>query len=155
MCRVTEHHLAQMNLAVPRHHPDDPRMADFMSALDQINAVADDSPGFVWRLTEDGTNNATGLRTALDGVEQLINMSVWETPEALWDYVYRSGHIDFLRRRGEWFEPPDGSILVLWWIPAGAIPTVEEGMARLELLRRSGPTADAFTFRSRFEPPDG
>lgn len=154
MSRVSSYQLAQMNLAVPRYHPDDPRMVDFMSALDEINTLADGAPGFVWRLTEDGANNATGLRTALDGVEQLINMSVWQHPEALWDYVYRSGHIDFLRRRGEWFEPPDGPILVLWWIPAGQIPTIDEGTQRLEMLRRDGPTPQAFTFRQRFDPPD-
>ncbi len=149
---MADYHLAQMNIAIGRHPTDDPRMADFMEALDEINAVADASPGFVWRLVGEGSNDATDLRASFGGAEQMINMSVWSSVEALWDYVYRSGHLEFLRRRGEWFAPPSGPVTVLWWVPTGQIPTVEEGLDRLDRLRRDGPTARAFTFRDRFDP---
>lgn len=148
-------HLAQMNIAVPRYPTDDPRMADFMHALDRINDVADNSPGFVWRLVSDGGNDATALRADFGGEEQMINMSVWESVDDLWNYVYRSGHLDFLRRRGEWFTAPAGTITVLWWVPVGHIPSIEEGLDRLEMLRRDGPTSKAFSFRDRFEPAPG
>lgn len=149
---VTDLHLAQLNVAQPRMAVDDPAMAGFTSMLDTINAVADRSPGFVWRLVSEGANNATSLRAPVDGVDLMINMSVWESRDALWDYVYRSVHLDFVRRRGEWFDKPANEVLVLWWVPAGHIPTVDEGLARLELLRRNGPGPEAFTFRRAFEP---
>lgn len=145
-------HLAQMNIAVPRFPTDDPQMADFMHALDEINDVADNAPGFVWRLVSDGGNDATDLRADFGGTEQMINMSVWESIDDLWNYVYRSGHLDFLRRRGEWFVAPSGPIAVLWWVPAGHVPTVDEGLERLGLLRSNGAGPEAFTFRDRFEP---
>lgn len=147
-------HLAQLNVAVPRFPTDDPRMAGFMSMLDEINAVADASEGFVWRLVSEGANDATSLRTPLDGIEQMVNMSVWETYEALREYVYRSAHLDLLRRRGDWFATPADAILVLWWVPAGHVPSVTEGLGRLESLRAHGPTPEAFTFRHRFEPAE-
>lgn len=145
--QVNALHLAQLNVAVPRFPLDHPEMAGFMEALDAVNAAADASAGFVWRLVGEGSNNATDLRAPVDGVPQMINLSVWEDREALWGYVYRSAHLDFLRRRGEWFERPPGAHLVLWWVPAGTIPAVDDGLVRLERLRREGPSADAFTFR--------
>jgi len=150
--QLAKMHLAQMNIAVPRFPTDDPRMSDFMNALDEINDVADNSPGFVWRLVSDGGNDATSLRADFGGEEQMINMSVWESTEALWNYVYRSGHLDFLRRRTEWFARPSGTIAVLWWVPAGHIPSVEEGLDRLDRLRHHGPSPEAFSFREQFEP---
>src|SRR5688500_2858531 len=103
MARVSDHHLAQLNIAVPRFPIDDPRMAGFTSMLEAINALADATPGFVWRLVSEGANDATALRAPLDGADQMVNMSVWQSREALWEYVYRSTHLDFLRRRGDWF----------------------------------------------------
>ncbi len=147
------HHLAQLNIAVPRFPTDDPRMDGFMSALDEINALADRSPGFVWRLVGEGSNDATELRADLDGQEQMVNLAVWEDVESVWNYVYRSDHLDYLRQRREWFEAPAGPVIVCWWVPAGELPTVEEGMERLALLREHGPTPEAFTFRDRFDPP--
>jgi hypothetical protein len=97
---VSAYHLAQLNIAVSRFPVDDPRMAGFTSMLDEINALADGSPGFVWRLVSEGANDATALRARLDGANQMVNMSVWEGRGALWGYVYRSAHLDFLRRRG-------------------------------------------------------
>ncbi len=147
------YHLAQLNVAVPRFPTDDPRMDGFMSALDEINALADRSPGFVWRLVGEGSNDATDLRADLDGQEQMINLAVWEDVDSVWNYVYRSDHLDYLRQRREWFETPSGPVIVCWWVPAGELPTVEDGMERLALLRVHGPTPEAFTFRDRFDPP--
>lgn len=143
-----EHHLAQLNVGRLRAPADDPLIAEFVEALDPVNALAERSPGFVWRFqTEDG--NATAERPFEDD-EILVNFSTWESVEALADYVYRSDHTAYLRRRREWFERFDGVYQVLWWVPAGHQPTVGEAIDRLEHLRRHGPTSTAFTFRRRF-----
>jgi hypothetical protein len=144
------HHLAQLNVGRVVGPLDGPEMAEFMDGLDEVNALAEQSVGFVWRLqTEDG--NATAIRPYEDD-RVLVNLSVWESAEALADFVYRSDHVRFLRRRRQWFEPPTAPIVVLWWVPAGATPTPLEAVARLDHLRRHGPTARAFTFRHRFDP---
>jgi hypothetical protein len=147
-----EWHLAQVNIGRLRAPVDDPLIADFVAGLDRVNAVADLAPGFVWRLqTEDG--NAAAIRP-VDGDELIaINMSVWESVEALADFVYRSDHISFMRRRREWFDRFESSYLALWWLPAGTIPTVSEAMERVARLDRDGPTSMAFTFQHRFAPP--
>ena len=145
-------HLAQINIGRLRAPTDDPLVAEFMAALDEVNALAERSPGFVWRfMTEDG--NATAVRPYEDE-SILINMSVWESIESLGDYVYRSGHAPYLRRRREWFERLRDVIVALWWIPAGSIPTVTEGIERLEHLRANGPTAHSFSFRMPFAPTE-
>jgi hypothetical protein len=145
-------HLAQVNIGRLRAPVDDPMIADFVAGLDRINALADEAPGFVWRLqTEDG--NATAVRPVDDDELMAINLSVWESVEALGDYVYRSDHITFMRRRREWFERYATSYLALWWIPAGTIPTVAEAMERVRMLDRDGPTPMAFTFKQRYAPP--
>lgn len=144
--------LAQINVGRLVAPVDDPVVAEFMGALDEINALADASPGFVWRLqTEDG--DATAIRPYEDDAI-LINMSTWVSIEALGDYVYRSAHTPFLRRRREWFERMPEIIVALWWVPAGHRPGVDEGVARLDHLREHGPTAHAFTFRRPFDPDD-
>jgi hypothetical protein len=126
-------------------------VAEFMEALEPINAIADGSPGFVWRLqTEDG--NATSIRP-FDDDEILVNMSVWESIETLGDYVYRSAHTPYMRRRREWFQHMAEVYLALWWVPAGTIPTTADAVERLNHLRKHGPTLYAFTFRSPFPPP--
>jgi hypothetical protein len=150
---MTGHHLAQLNVGTLRYPLDDVRMYGFTSMLDTLNEVADNAPGFVWRLVEEGANDATAMRTSL-GDDVLVNMSVWESPEALGDYVYRSGHLDVLRRRTEWFQRPTAPFQVLWWIPAGHIPTVEEAVERLVLLREQGPSPRAFGFRDLYPPED-
>jgi hypothetical protein len=150
---VASFHLAQVNIGRLRAPLDDPIMEGFRSQLDPINALADRSPGFVWRLqTEDG--NATSIRPFADE-RMAINMSVWESLEALQQFVYRSAHIGPLRDRSQWFEPIEGPILALWWIPAGHVPTVAEAQERLQTLKARGPTAFAFTFRTPFPSPDG
>jgi hypothetical protein len=141
-------HLAQFNVATLRYPLEDPRMADFVALLDPMNALADGTPGFVWRLVEDGQADATGMRPAGDDV--IVNFSVWESQEALWDFVYRSAHLEPLRRRREWFERHAEMHSVLWWVPAGYVPTVEEGLERLGLLRSQGPSPRAFTFSSSY-----
>jgi len=142
--------LAQINVGRLRAPVDDPLVAEFMEALDEVNALADQSRGFRWRLqTEDG--NATAVRPYEDE-SILINVSVWESVAALGDYVYRSDHTAFLRRRREWFERLEDVAVALWWVPAGHRPSVEEAVARLEHLRAHGPLPHAFTFRQPFDP---
>ncbi|MFB6806539.1 DUF3291 domain-containing protein [Streptomyces sp. NPDC056387] len=141
-------HLAQINVATLRHPLDDPRMAAFVELLDPVNAAADSAPGFVWRLVEEGAVDATALRPA--GEDVIVNMSVWETQEALWDFTYRSGHLEVMRRRREWFERHVEAHLVLWWIPAGHLPTVDEALERLADLQAHGPSPRAFTFASSY-----
>lgn len=143
--------LAQLNVGVIRAPLESPQMADFVANLDRINALAEGSPGFVWRLqTEEG--NATALRPR--GEDFLVNMSVWADVASLERYVYRSMHVEFMKRRREWFERLSDTYLALWWVPAGHRPSVEEALARLDRVRRDGPTAHAFTFRQAFSPPD-
>jgi hypothetical protein len=144
-------HLAQVNIARMRGGLEDPVMSGFLARLDEINALADGSPGFVWRLQTDG-GNATYLRPFGDD-RIIINMSVWETVEDLRAYVYRGGHAEVLRRRGDWFEKLEAPVVALWWIPAGHVPSVDEAKKRLAHLQERGPTPFAFSFRSLF-PPD-
>jgi hypothetical protein len=148
---VTRFHLAQVNIGRIRAPLEDPIMEGFRSQLDVINALADRSPGFVWRLqTEQG--NAMAIRPFPDE-RMAINMSVWKSLETLQQFVYRSAHVGPLRDRAQWFEPIEGPILALWWIPAGHIPTVAEALERLRHLEQHGPSAEAFTFRKAFPSP--
>ena len=127
---------------------DDPVMAGFFARLDELNAVADGSPGFVWRLqTDDG--DATAIR-AFDNPRILFNLSVWESVECLEAYVYKSDHVSAVQRRVEWFERPTRSTMVLWWVPVGRLPDVTEAKDRLTQLWDQGPGPSAFTFRHRF-----
>ena len=142
-------HLAQVNVARMRAPLDSPLMADFVAALEPINALADAAPGFVWRLQADG-GDSTSIR-AFDDDAILINMSVWSSIDALIDFVYRSGHTAVMRRRKEWFERIS-TYLALWWTPAGEIPTLFDARERLDHLAAHGPTPYAFNFRRRFEP---
>ena len=150
--------LAQVNIGRLLAPLDAPRMADFVAALDPVNAVAGAAPGFIWRLqTEDG--NATALRVFEEDAEGadggiLINMSVWESVEALAAFVYGAAHIPVLRRRREWFERMKEAYTALWWIPRGHIPAISEAEDRVRHLRAHGPTPHAFTLREHFPPPD-
>lgn len=143
------HHLAQLNIGRMLAAIDDPIMAEFVANLDRINALADGASGFVWRLQSD-SGNATEFRPFADEM-LIVNMSVWESLETLKDYVYKSAHAEIMRNRRQWFEKMDEVFTVLWWIPAGTIPTVEEAKARLESLRQHGETPYAFSFRRSFE----
>ena len=145
--------LAQVNIGRVKGEMTDPVMAGFVARLGDINALADAAPGFVWRHTSPGGNDATADRPYADDDQIAINLSVWESPQALWDFAFRSQHMDFLRRRREWFSKMVEPYTVLWWIPAGTRPTLAEAMERLDLLRAHGPSPDAFTFRDRFPRP--
>jgi hypothetical protein len=148
---LSNYQLAQMNIARLLAPLDSPQLADFVANLDRINALAEGSPGFVWRLqTDDG--DATSLRPL--GDDTIVNMSVWIDLDALSNYVYRSDHVEVLRRRREWFQRMVEAYVVLWWVPKGHTPTVEEGIERLDHLRQHGPTAHAFNVRKPFSPPD-
>jgi uncharacterized protein DUF3291 len=141
-------HLAQVNIGRARGAPTDPVMQEFVARLEEINALADRSPGFIWRLqTEDG--NATAFRPYADN-RILINMSVWTDLESLRDYVFRTAHAAVMRRRREWFERFEGIYLALWWVPAGHRPSVEEAVGRLAHLEAHGPTPHAFSFAQPF-----
>jgi hypothetical protein len=144
-------HLAQLNIAVPVGPREDPRMAEFYAELDRINASADDWPGFVWRLVDDDGADATSLRPF--GGDIMVNLSVWRDVAALREFTFRSGHLDILRRRREWFRPSGDATAVLWWVPEGHRPSVQEAGRRLDLLRSEGATAEAFTFRDPFAAP--
>jgi len=149
--------IAQMNVGITVEATDHPQIADFMNQLDAINALADAAPGFVWRLQSD-SGNATDIKPPKtahwDHPNFIVNMSVWENVEALFDFVYKTAHRLVMARRREWFEKPVTAYQVLWWVPAGHKPTVEEGLARLEKLQAGGPTPEAFTFKARFPSPD-
>ena len=150
--------LAQVNIGRLLGPLDSSQLADFVAALDPVNAIADAAPGFRWRLqTEDG--NATALRAFegdADGADGgiLINMSVWESVEALGGFVYGDAHLAVLRRRREWFERMRDAYAALWWVPRGHVPTIPEAEDRVRHLRLHGPTPYAFTLRTHFPPPD-
>jgi hypothetical protein len=128
-------------------------MEGFRNQLEPINALADQSPGFVWRLqTEDG--NATAIRPYAGDDLMAINLSVWESLESLQGFVDRSAHVAPLRDRHRWFEPLEGPLLALWWIPAGYLPAIAEALERLRYLKAHGPSPHAFTFRTPFPAPD-
>ncbi|MBW6437974.1 DUF3291 domain-containing protein [Actinoplanes hulinensis] len=146
---MTDFHLAQMNVARLRAPLEDPSVAEFVAGVDLMNELADHSPGFVWRLREEDVDEAT-----LPGPRDpavIATMSVWESLEHLRAYVYQSAHLDYLRRRRDWFVP-GGSALVLWWVEAGHIPSLREGLKRIHRLSTEGPGPEAFTFRQTFSP---
>ncbi len=151
---MSGYHLAQINIGRFIHPRGSEANADFMNALDRVNAIAEHSPGFIWRLVGDG-NDATDLVPDENDPELLVNMSLWRDVDALAGYVYRqTDHLTIMRRRKEWFEKID-TFMALWWVPAGHIPSVAEGMAKVAQLKANGPSADAFTFRLPFAAPDG
>ena len=149
---MSAYELAQLNIGVIKGAMDSPVMADFVANLDRINALAERSPGFVWRLQTDA-GNATAIRPFEDD-KVAVNMSVWRDVESLNKYVYSSAHVEIMRRRREWFERMSEAFLVLWWVPKGYRPTIAEAIVKLELLRAKGSTSEAFTFRQAFPPPD-
>ena len=152
---MTVWHLAQLNLGLFREPLDSDEMAEFRNALEPINAIAEASPGFVWRLKDaDGGSSSYVDVPGLDDPLWAPNMSVWESFDALKHFMYKSGHASYLRRRGEWFQQPDGLINVLWWIPAGEIPTLEDAVRRLRHLELHGPTQEGWDLRRPLPPPD-
>lgn len=148
---MSKFQLAQLNIAILKESINSPILADFVANLDRINALAEQSTGFIWRLkTEEG--NATALRPF--GENTIVNMSVWNDIESLHHYSYKTAHADIMRRRKEWFERLTEAYMVLWWVPEGHFPTIEEAKEKLENLRQHGPTPEAFTFRNPFPAPN-
>jgi hypothetical protein len=146
------HDLAQVNVMRLRAPLDSPALAAFVAALDPVNALAEQAPGFVWRLkAADG--NSTSIRIFEDD-GLIVNMSTWQSPEALTDYVYRSAHAEIMRRRREFALPMGEAYLALWWVPRGHAPTIGEAEERLRHLRAHGPTAFAFGIRTPFPAPE-
>ena len=143
---ATTLHLAQLNIGRIRYPLDDPRMADFVNNLDRVNAIAEHTPGFVWRLQDD-SGNATAIH-AFDDPRMLLNMSVWESVEALERFVWQTVHKRIYGRRPEWFEPLDRPHFVMWWVPAGHLPDLAEAKRRLEHLWAHGPSDHAFGWES-------
>jgi Domain of unknown function (DUF3291) len=147
-------HLAQLNVGRLLHPLDHPQIQPFVDNLERINRMAEDSPGFVWRF-QTSSGNATDAQHPWSADPFfLVNMSVWKSPEALRDYVYRSEHFEFYKRRAEFFEKPTGAHYVLWWIPEGHIPSLDEAKAKLEHYRQHGATAEAFWFGKLFPAPE-
>ena len=143
---MSGYQLAQLNIGIIKGPMDSPIMAEFAANLDRINALAESAPGYVWRLqTEEG--DATALRPLGDNV--LVNMSVWDDVAALNRYVYKTAHVEVMRRRKEWFERMAEAYLALWWVPGGHRPSIEEALQRLETLRSLGPTPRAKSHRVR------
>lgn len=147
----THYHLAQVNIANARAPLDHPLMKGFVDQLDHINALAERSPGFVWRLqTEEG--DATSIRV-FDDPLIIVNLSVWESVEALKEYVYSGEHLQVLRSKRDWMERLSSPSLALWWLPAGDLPDVQMARERLERLQLEGPSAEVFTFARPFPVP--
>jgi len=148
---VSNYHIAQLNIAKLLAPIDSPQLSDFVANLDGINALAEESPGFVWRLqTEEG--DATGIDYF--GSDKIVNLSLWDSVDALHNYVYRSAHVDIMRRKKEWFHRMGEAYMVLWWVPEGHIPSIDEAAQKLNTLRECGPSTEAFTFKKPFPSPN-
>jgi hypothetical protein len=149
---MSDFHLAQMNTARLRAPLEDPSIREFADGIALMNALADRSPGFVWRLAgEDGD----GTIFMPSDPSRIYTLSVWESPGHLRAYAYQSQHLEYLRRRRDWFHPHGRqAALVLWWIPAGQVPTLRQGISRLGRLQAGGPTPEAFTLRETFPAPE-
>lgn len=149
---MPDHHLAQINVGRLWHPLDAPETAEFVEALDRINKLAEESDGFVWRLTgDDGQSSSYVAVPGMDHPLDAVNYSIWTDLESLKDFMYRTDHVGFLRRRTEWFQPQEVAITACWWVPAGEIPGVDEAYRRLEHLRANGPSATAWPL-TRPEP---
>lgn len=148
---MADYHLAQLNIARARAPMDHETMADFFNNLEAINVLGEQSPGFVWRLKDD-SGNATNFKVSDDPLV-FVNLTVWESIDDLYAFVYRTQHTSYFKRRFEWFERWSGPSVVMWWQPAGTEPTLEDAMSRLDMLATKGPTQDAFSFKQRFDPP--
>lgn len=145
-------HLAQVNIALLKAPIDDPLLAGFVARLEEINTLADNSSGFIWRLKTE-QNDATSIRP-YDDDRILINLSIWDTPESLREYVYQSAHSDVMRQRKMWFDKFEGMYYALWWIRRGDIPTIEEAKHRLDHLQKHGESGYSFSFAKIFPMPE-
>ena len=145
-------HLAQLNIAKAKYSLDAPEIKEFIDNLDPINQLAESSDGFIWRL-KDESGDATNIQ-AFDDPNIIVNMSVWDSVDALKNFMFRTHHRDFLRRKKEWFHNIPEDSYVLWWVPVGHIPSIDEAIEKLEYLRKNGDTPQAFSFKSNFSEAD-
>jgi hypothetical protein len=145
------HHLAQINIAHLLAPIDSPLLADFVADIDNINAIAEKSQGFVWRL-KDESGNATDINP-FDNETIIVNMSVWENIDDFKNFVYESGHVEVFKKRAKWFSKMNSPHAAMWWVPAGYVPTAHEGKEKLEFLAKNGDTIDSFSFRKIFKMP--
>ncbi|GLX84507.1 hypothetical protein tloyanaT_07590 [Thalassotalea loyana] len=145
-------HLAQLNIAKAKYSLDAPEIKEFIDNLDPINQLAESSDGFIWRL-KDESGDATNIQ-AFDDPNIIVNMSVWDSVDALKNFMFRTHHRDFLRRKKEWFHNIPEDSYVLWWVPVGHIPSIDEAIEKLEYLRKNGDTPQAFSFKSNFSEVD-
>jgi len=151
MTQKTRYHLAQINIAQAKQAMESPIMSGFVKRLDEINLLAEKSPGFVWRLqTEEG--DATGIK-AYDDQQMVINLTVWQDIDSLKHYVYQSAHIELIQDRKRWFSKMESMQLALWWVPIGHIPSIEEGKNKLDLLQSDGVSERVFTFAKPYPCP--
>jgi len=141
-------HLAQLNIAKAKYPIDSPQLQEFVDNLVPVNEIADKSEGFIWRLQDD-SGDATNIQ-AFSDPNIIVNMSTWTSTDALKNFMFRTHHRDFLRRKSEWFENIPQDSYVLWWVPQGHMPTIAEGLQRLEYLRENTDSPYAFTFKSNF-----
>ncbi len=149
-------HLAQLNLGLFKAPLDAEEMAEFVAALDPINAIAESSPGFVWRLTDESGGPSSFVEVpGRTGSLWAPNLSVWTDLESLKHFMYKSGHASYLRRRSEWFDKPDTPINVLWWIPAGETPTLADAVRRLDHLTEHGPSDEGWPLTQPRQRPAG
>jgi len=146
-----EFDLAQVNVAIAKYSYDDPRFSGFVDNLERIYELAESTPGFVWRHVS--VNDDIEAKETFGEPNLVFNMSVWESKEALREFVYKSDHASILRQRADWFVPMDRPVFALWWQAAGTIPTIVESRHRLDRLQQAGPTEDAFTFRNFLDAP--
>lgn len=148
-----KYHLAQLNVAQLKEPLDAPATKDFKDGLEPINALAEKSPGFVWRLKDDEMANATNFRPFENDEMMIVNMSVWEDLESMKEFAFKTAHVEYIKRRFEWFERMKEAYLVMWWIPIGHKPDIFEAKARLKFLRKHGDTQKAFSFKKVFSQP--
>ncbi|WP_144207581.1 DUF3291 domain-containing protein [Shewanella donghaensis] len=144
--------LAQLNVALAKYPLDGPELKDFMDNLDSVNAIAEGSAGFVWRL-QDESGDATSIQV-FDDPNMIVNMSVWQSVDSLKDFMFRTHHKDFMKRKGEWFVRLPEETYVLWWIEDDHIPNLEEALARLSYLRKNDNSPYAFNFKANFTVED-
>ena len=144
-------HLAQLNIAEAKDSMESAVMADFVANIDRINLLAESSPGFVWRMTDEDGENSYHMQL-FDSEYIVTNMSVWKDRDSLFEFTYRTAHVEIFKRRKEWFNAFKSSHMVMWFIPVGHIPTIEEAKERLEYLNTNGPSPYAFTFKDNYQP---
>ena len=144
--------LAQINIARLLAPLDSPQLADFVADLDRINQLAEESPGFVWRMKDGDENSNVNMEPVM--VDHIVNISVWTDVESLKNFTYHSGHIEVFRKRAKWFHRPKEPHMALWWVEEGVYPRAEEAIARLKFLIKHGETAKSFTFKKSFDPPE-